>query len=45
MGIIEWSPADVINLKCAANMKKFPFDEQKRSLIFFYMGTKLEHLS
>ncbi|CAC5419572.1 CHRNA4 [Mytilus coruscus] len=34
-GYVEWSPSDVINSKCAANMRKFPFDEQQCSLIFF----------
>lgn len=34
-GYVEWSPADVINLKCAANMRKFPFDKQKCSFNFF----------
>ncbi|VDI63291.1 Hypothetical predicted protein [Mytilus galloprovincialis] len=34
-GNIEWSHAHVINSKCPANMRKFPFDEQKCSLTFF----------
>ncbi|CAG2228095.1 unnamed protein product [Mytilus edulis] len=34
-GNIDWSSAHVINSKCPANMRKFPFDEQKCSLTFF----------
>ncbi|XP_063428046.1 acetylcholine receptor subunit beta-type lev-1-like [Mytilus trossulus] len=33
-GNIDWSPTHVINSKCPANMRKFPFDEQKCSLTF-----------
>ncbi|CAC5419571.1 unnamed protein product [Mytilus coruscus] len=34
-GYIEWFPAHVINSKCAANIRKFPFDEQQCSLKYF----------
>ncbi|VDI46718.1 Hypothetical predicted protein [Mytilus galloprovincialis] len=33
-GSIIWMPGDIINSKCPANMKKFPFDEQECSLTF-----------
>ncbi|CAC5418662.1 unnamed protein product [Mytilus coruscus] len=33
-GFIYWTPADIINSKCAANIRKFPYDEQECSILF-----------
>jgi hypothetical protein len=37
-GVVEWNPVEVFKSTCAADVRKFPFDTQKCSMVFETQG-------
>ena len=37
-GVVEWKPVEVFKSTCAADVRKFPFDTQKCSMVFETLG-------
>lgn len=37
-GTVEWNPVEVFHATCAADVRKFPFDTQKCSMVFESLG-------
>lgn len=43
-GAVEWSPVEVFHTTCATNVRRFPFDVQKCSMVFEALGYVGEEL-
>lgn len=39
-GVVEWSPVEVFHTTCATDVRNFPFDVQKCSMVFEALGYK-----
>ncbi|XP_045210826.2 acetylcholine receptor subunit alpha-1-A-like [Mercenaria mercenaria] len=43
-GTVEWNPVEVFHSTCAADVRKFPFDTQKCSMVFESLGYTTKEL-